>query len=96
MDEKDLKKLDMKGQFSLFKVNIFYYLFVAFMIALNWLSCCSSINDFNQVVKNFKLDHEIECSNTFVSKKRGWSIDESRDIFIKGDNFIEIKKCKGE
>ena len=96
MKETEIKELTNKQQVSLFRVNLFYYLAVLLLIFLGWLSCKETISDFNAVVNNFKNNSEVICSNTFVSKQRGWSIDESKKIFLKGDNFFEIKTCEEE
>jgi len=96
MKEIEIKKLTYKQQASLFRVNLFYYLTVLLLIFLVWLSCKETVSDFNAVVSNFKNNNEVICSNTFVSIQRGWSIDESKKIFLKGDNFFEIKTCKEE
>ena len=96
MKELEIKKLSYKQQVSLFRVNLFYYLAVIFLIFLGWLSCKNTVSNFNAVVSNFKNHSEVICSNTFVSKQRGWSMDMSKKIFIKGDNFFEIKNCKEE
>ena len=96
MKEIEIKELSHKKQVSLFRVNLFYYLAVLLLISLGWLSCKEAISDFNTVVKRYKENKEVICSNTFVSIQRGWSIDESKKIFLKGDNFFEIKKCEEE
>jgi len=96
VEKSDIEKLTYKQQASLFRVNLFYYLLVLLLIFLGWLSCKNTVNNFYSVVSDFKNSGEVICSNTFVSKKRGWNIDESRNIFIKGDNFFKIKKCEEE
>ena len=96
MKKFDMEKLTYEQQASLFRVNLFYYLVVLLLIFLDWLSCKNTVNNFHTVVSDFKNNGEVICSNTFVSKKRGWEIDESRNVFIKGDNFFKIKKCEEE
>ena len=96
MAKIEIKELSHEKQVSLFVVNLFYYLAVLLLVFLGWLSCKVSISDFNTVVKRYKESKEVICSNTFVSKQRGWSIDESKKIFFKDDNFFEIKHCEKE
>lgn len=96
MPKTKLKDLTYEQQASLFRVNLFYYLTVLFLIVLVCLSCKETVSEFNTLVRDFKNNSEVICSNTFVSRQRGWSIDESKKIFFKGDNFFKIKNCEEE
>ncbi len=96
MGHFSLKKLSDKDQYSLFKVNLFYFGVLLFVAGLNWYTCRVTVHDFEHRIESFKSGGEVICSNTFVSKQRGWSIDESKNIFIKADNFFNIKNCKEE
>jgi len=92
----DLEKLNLKDQRSLFRVNLFYYIIFTFLLFMNWYACKSSIEDINSSIRVFKSGKELTCKDTFVSKARGWSIDESNMRFIKSDRFKNVNECKGE
>jgi len=96
MKDIELETLSPKDQTSLFKVNLFYYAVFVVLLFLNWYVCNADTHSLNSTIKSFKSGKELTCTNTFVSKTRGWGIDESNMRFIKADRFIDVKKCKGE
>ena len=91
-----LETLNYKDQRSLFRVNLFYFITFTFLLFMNWYVCKVSTENINSTIKVFKSAGELTCKDTFVSKTRGWSIDEKSMRFIKSDRFIDIKECKGE
>jgi len=92
----NLEILPFKDQRSLFRANLFYFVIFTFLLFMNWYVCKSSLEDINSAITLFKNSEELTCKNTFVSKTRGWSIDEKSMRFIKSDRFIDIKECKGD
>jgi len=95
MNIQTIKKLPLKEQKSLFKINIFFVLSCLALLALNYYTCKLSVDSFNKRIKVFKQGDVITCSNKLISKKRGWNIDKNEKIFIKADDFVIIRDCKG-
>jgi len=95
MNISTLEKLPLKEQKSLFKINMFFILGCSALLVLSYYECKTSVNSFNERIRVFKSGDVITCKNKLISLKRGWIIDKNKKIFIKADDFVVIKDCKG-